>query len=192
MLPAPHQVGGQFGKAFEFLGIGDFQAIEPAGAEGRSVDRAGLAFEGVVHRDDRLDEFALHREPEGVILADQGKTMYVTSEVANMVHIIDVEKGGSGPGIVAAIDKFLPTIDDNTRVIPGHGPVSGKKEVIAYRNMIATVGKRVEEMVKAGKTLKEVVAAQPTREFDADWGVRGRKPDAFTEIVYFSYTPYKK
>ena len=47
-------------------------------------------------------------------------------------------------------------------------------------------------MVKAGKSLKEVIAAQPTREFDAEWGVRGRKLDAFTEIVYYSYTPYRK
>ena len=128
---------------------------------------------------------------------------FVRFRKANVVHtgdvfasgrypFIDVENGGSVPGIVAAIDKFLPTIDDNTRVIPGHGPVSGKKEVIAYRNMIATVGKRVEEMVKAGKSLKEVIAAQPTREFDAEWGVRGRKLDAFTEIVYYSYTPYRK
>jgi glyoxylase-like metal-dependent hydrolase (beta-lactamase superfamily II) len=127
---------------------------------------------------------------------------FVRFRKANVIHtgdvfaayrypFIDVENGGSIPGIVAAIDRLLPTLDDNTRVIPGHGPVSGKKDVIAYREMIATIGKRVEELVKAGKTLQEVIAAQPTREFDAVWG-KARKPDSFAEIVYYGYAPRRK
>jgi cyclase len=121
---------------------------------------------------------------------------------ANIVHtgdvfaaylypFIDVENGGSVPGIVSAIDRLLPTLNDSTRVIPGHGPLSGKKDVIAYRNMIAEVGARVEALVKSGKTLEQVIAAKPTREFDEVWG-KFRKPDAFVEIMYYGYAPRKK
>jgi hypothetical protein len=57
--------------------------------------------------------------------------------------------------------------------------------------MIATVAERVEVMVKSGKSLQEVLAARPTREFDDDWG-KFRKPDAFVEIVYYGFAPRKK
>jgi len=121
---------------------------------------------------------------------------------ANVVHTgdvfaayrypyIDTINGGSVQGIVKAMDELLKTIDDNTRVIPGHGPLSRKKDVVAYREMIAVVGARVESLVRQGKTLDEVKAAKPTRDFDEVWG-KFRKPDQFVEFVYFGFAPYKK
>ena len=127
---------------------------------------------------------------------------FVRFRNANIVHtgdvfasgrypFIDSTNGGSVKGIVAAMDALIPTLDDFTKVIPGHGPLSGKREVIAYRNMIAAIGKRVEALVKQGKTLEQVIAAKPAREFDEEWG-KFRKTDAFIPFVYYSYAPYKK
>lgn len=121
---------------------------------------------------------------------------------ANVIHtgdvfaayrypFIDVESGGSVRGILRAIDRLLPMLGDNTKVIPGHGGLSGKKDVLAYRKMIATVVGRVEPMVKSGKALQQVLAAKPTREFDEEWG-KFRKPDAFVEIIYNGLSPRKK
>ena len=126
---------------------------------------------------------------------------FVRFRNANVVHtgdvfasgrypFIDSTNGGSVKGIVAAIDKLLPELDDFTKVIPGHGPVSTKREVIAYRNMISTVASRVEEMVKQGKTLEQVIAAKPLKEFDAEWG-KFRKTDDFIPFVYYGFAPYK-
>ncbi len=127
---------------------------------------------------------------------------FVRFRNANVVHTgdvfaawrypyIDTINGGSVQGIVKAMDDLIPTLDDNTKVIPGHGKLSGKKDVIAYRNMIATVGARVEALVKQGKTLEEVRAAKPTKDFDELWG-KPRSGDAFVEFVYYGYAPYKK
>jgi glyoxylase-like metal-dependent hydrolase (beta-lactamase superfamily II) len=121
---------------------------------------------------------------------------------ANVVHTgdvfaswrypyIDTINGGSVQGIVKAMDDLIPTLDDNTKVIPGHGGLSGKKDVIAYRAMIAAVGARVEALVKQGKTLEEVKAAKPTKDFDELWG-KQRSGDQFVEFVYYGYAPYKK
>jgi glyoxylase-like metal-dependent hydrolase (beta-lactamase superfamily II) len=126
---------------------------------------------------------------------------FVRFHKANVVHtgdvfasgrypFIDAENKGSVKGIVAAIDKLLPELDDLTKVIPGHGPVSTKREVIAYRKMISTVASRVEKMVKQGKTLEQVIAAKPLKEFDAEWG-KFRKTDDFIPLVYYTFTPYK-
>jgi glyoxylase-like metal-dependent hydrolase (beta-lactamase superfamily II) len=121
---------------------------------------------------------------------------------ANVVHTgdvfaawrypyIDTINGGSVSGIVKAMDDLIPTLNDSTKVIPGHGPLSGKKDVIAYRNMIATIGSRVEALVKQGKTLEEVRAAKPTADFDELWG-KARSGDQFLEFVYYGYAPYRK
>ena len=126
---------------------------------------------------------------------------FVRFRNANVVHtgdvfasgrypFIDSTNGGSVKGIVAAIDKLLPELDDFTKVIPGHGPLSTKREVIAYRKMISTVATRVEKMVKQGKTLEQVIAAQPLKEFDAEWG-KFRKTNDFIPFVYYSFAPYK-
>ena len=121
---------------------------------------------------------------------------------ANVVHsgdvfaayrypFIDPESGGSVKGVIRATDILLRLLDDNTKVIPGHGGLSSKKDVLAYRKMIATVIGRIEPLAKSGKTLRQVIAAKPTREFDEEWG-KFRKPDAFVEIVYTGLAPRKK
>jgi cyclase len=127
--------------------------------------------------------------------------VFVRFKNANVVHTgdvfagwrypyVDTINGGSVAGIVKAMDDLIPTLDDNTKVIPGHGPLSGKKDVIAYRNMIATVGGRVEALVKQGKNLAEVQAAKPTKDFDEQWG-KVRAGDEFVKFLYYGYAPYK-
>ena len=83
---------------------------------------------------------------------------------ANVVHMgdiyfagiypfIDYGTGGSIRGFIAAIDRVLKIADDNTKIIPGHGPLSNQRELRAYRNMLAKVSAKIERMVKAKKTL---------------------------------------
>lgn len=126
---------------------------------------------------------------------------FVRFAKANVIHtgdvfaayrypFIDVESGGSVKGILAAIDRLLPVIDDNTRLIPGHGGLSSKKDVLAYRKMVATVVSRIGPMVKSGRTLQQVIDAKPTREFDEEWG-KFRKPETFVEVVYRGLAPKK-
>src|SRR6185369_11198186 len=101
------------------------------------------------------DELTAYKVPRSHTDGDS----FVRFRNANVVHtgdvfasgrypFIDSTNGGSVKGIIAAIDKLLPELDDMTKVIPGHGPVSTKREVIAYRKMISTVADRVEKMVK--------------------------------------------
>jgi hypothetical protein len=79
----------------------------------------------------------------------------------------------------------LGEIDDQTKVIPGHGPLSDKAGLAAYRSMLASARDRVRELVKQGKTLEEVQAAKPTAEWDATLGtVPFMPPSRFVEILY--------
>jgi len=116
---------------------------------------------------------------------------------ANVVHMgdtyfnglypfIDTGTNGSVKGVIAAVDRVLAITDDTSKIIPGHGPLSNKAELKAYRGMLVKVHANVTALVKAKKTLAQVVAAKPTREFDAQWGNGFLKPDQFAEIVYTS------
>ncbi|MEE9229256.1 MAG: MBL fold metallo-hydrolase [Acidobacteriota bacterium] len=97
---------------------------------------------------------------------------------------IDVSSNGSIEGVIRGADKILKMIDDSTKIVPGHGPLSNKKELKAYRDMLADVRDAVSSLVAAGKTKEEVLAAKPTQPWDAKWGGGFLNPDEFTDIIY--------
>jgi len=143
------------------------------------------------------DEITVYRIPPA---HTDGDAM-VRWKKANVVHtgdafsayrypFIDVENGGSVLGTLRAMDRLLPTLDDNTKVMPGHGPLSTKKDVVAFRDMLAKSSARVQAAVKQKKTLKEIVAMKPTREFDEVWG-KFRTGDGFAELLYYGFAPQK-
>jgi len=99
---------------------------------------------------------------------------------ANIVHMgdlfvagfpfIDGNTGGTLDGLIRAHEAVLPTLDDNTKVIRGHGPLGNKAELAAFHDMLVVVRDRVAKLVKAGKSQDEVVAARPTKEFEEKYG----------------------
>ena len=106
--------------------------------------------------------------------------IFVRFRKANIVHMgdmfvagfpfIDGNTGGTLDGLIKAHEAVLPTLDDNTKVIRGHGPVGNKAELQAYHDMLVVVRDRVARLVKAGKTQEQVVEARPTKEFEEKYG----------------------
>jgi glyoxylase-like metal-dependent hydrolase (beta-lactamase superfamily II) len=101
---------------------------------------------------------------------------------ADRYPYIDVPAGGRIDGVIAAADRVLAVATGTTRIIPGHGPLSTRADLQAYRDMLATVRARVGALKAEGKSLEDVVAARPTADFDDRWG--GRDPNAFVGYVY--------
>ena len=87
-------------------------------------------------------------------------------------------------GVIAGVEEVLGRIDDNTKVIPGHGPLGNKTDLKAYRDMLATVHESMTKLIKAGKNIDEIIAAKPTADFDSKWGGGFLKPDQWVRIVY--------
>ena len=99
---------------------------------------------------------------------------------------MEVQSGANIDGLIAAYDSALAAIDDNTIVIPARGRLSNKAEVAEFRNILVTVRERVAAMVREGKSEAEVVAARPTREFDAKWNREQRRADNFVKAIYYT------
>ncbi len=96
---------------------------------------------------------------------------------------IDTSSGGTPEGVVAACDQVLAMITDKTRVIPGHGALSNKAELKAYRDMLATVTERIRKMVAAGRKLEEITAANASSDYDEKWGKGFIPPAKFAEML---------
>jgi len=116
---------------------------------------------------------------------------------ANVIHMgdiyfssgfpfVDVSSGGSVEGVIAAVDRVLAMADANTKLIPGHGPLSNRVELEKYRGMLLAIRDRVRGALADGQTLDQVLAARPTREFDQVWGKGFIDPERFVRIVYRS------
>ena len=111
-------------------------------------------------------------------------------ERSNVLHLGDlygpsrypVIAGGTIDGFIEAADMALALADANTKIVPGIGAVADRSQLQAYRDMLATVRARVATLIAAGKTLDEVVAAKPTREFDSTWGAPDHR--LFLPVIY--------
>jgi glyoxylase-like metal-dependent hydrolase (beta-lactamase superfamily II) len=126
-----------------------------------------------------------HTDGDAVIYFKSTNVVHVGDLFFNGIYpFIDGESGGSMEGVIAGVGEVLYRIDDNTKVIPGHGPLGNKTDLKAYRDMLAGVHERMTKLIKAGKHIDEIVAAKPTADYDAKWGGGFLKPDQWVQIVY--------
>ncbi|NIO48586.1 MAG: MBL fold metallo-hydrolase [Candidatus Aminicenantes bacterium] len=96
---------------------------------------------------------------------------------------IDVSHGGSIDGMIAAAERTMGMIDENTKIIPGHGPLSNLEELKKYRDMLVTVRDRIKSQIKEGKTFEEILASKPTADFDKA-KAQAIPPEMFVKIIY--------
>jgi glyoxylase-like metal-dependent hydrolase (beta-lactamase superfamily II) len=82
----------------------------------------------------------------------------------------DVDNGGDFDGVIEFCERVLEQIERDTLIVPGHGGVARYADLAAYVEMLKTVRGRMTALIEDGATLAQVVAAQPTKEWDAKYG----------------------
>lgn len=113
-------------------------------------------------------------------------------ENANVIHMgdlffhrislpyIDRGSGGSAQGMLAAVERVLAMTNDATRIIPGHGPMATRADLVAYRDMLRTLIGAVEAQIDAGRSLEQIQAMN----IAADYAVEGGFIDGPTFIGF--------
>jgi len=128
-----------------------------------------------------------HTDGDALVHFQKANVVHMGDNFFNgMYPFIDVSSGGSVRGAIAAVDEALAMTNARTRIIPGHGPLATRDDLVAYRDMLKTIADRVARLVAQRRTLAQVVAAKPSASFDAKWGNGFMKPDPFISSVYTS------
>jgi glyoxylase-like metal-dependent hydrolase (beta-lactamase superfamily II) len=99
---------------------------------------------------------------------------------------IDFLNGGSIKGMIAASDAYLALANDDTDIVPGHGPLADKAVLTQYRAMLVAAHERMATLVKEGKSLEEVYAAKPFADYDAKLKMGEPQSKSFMRVVYMS------
>lgn len=99
---------------------------------------------------------------------------------------IDLGSGGGIHGMIAAVERGLELSDDRTVIVPGHGPLSSRAELVAYRDMLAGFRDRIAALKSEGQSLEQVIAARPTAEFDESLGGAFISPERLVGFIYDS------
>jgi cyclase len=132
------------------------------------------------------DEMMLHFNNEDIRLMHFGAA-HTTGDAAilfqesNVIHLgdlymkgfypfIDARNGGSIDGVIYFLTKVIEEINQDTLVIPGHGPISNYDELVDYVLMLKKVRDRITRMIKAGSSLEDVLSAGITAEWDDGLG----------------------
>ena len=94
--------------------------------------------------------------------------------------VIDLNNRGTLRGTLDGLAIAIGMAGPNTRIIPGHGTVWTRADVIEFCDMILDVVAKVRPMVAHGMTYEQVAAADPTAPYNARWG----DPERFLRAVY--------
>lgn len=97
---------------------------------------------------------------------------------------IDASSGGGIAGVIEASDRILALCDDDTKIIPGHGPLARKADLEAYREVLSVVMARAQAAKAKGLSAKDWAAEEPLKEFEAAWGDGFLNTDTFIEVVW--------
>jgi len=90
--------------------------------------------------------------------------------------VIDVAKGGTINGVLDGLNRVLDMsiaefrLEGGTLMVPGHGRLVDSADVAYYRDMLTIIRDRVEDLIKKGRTLEQVKAANPSGDYDTEYG----------------------
>jgi glyoxylase-like metal-dependent hydrolase (beta-lactamase superfamily II) len=133
-------------------------------------------------RIDLLHFGAAHTTGDSAVLFHSANVIHMGDVFNARYPFIDADNGGDLDGTIRFCRSVLERINRETEVIPGHGPVLDYDALDAYTTMLETVRARLQVLLDRGLTLDQVIGAQPTAEYDEQFG----DPQLFIIKAYMS------
>ena len=148
------------------------------------------------------DSLTIARKGEQVVLrhvptAHTDGDLIIWLPAANVLHMgdvlelgappfIDYWTGGTWAGMLAAVDTGLAIANDQTIIVPGHGPATDRAGMLAYRAMLQDVGMKVRDAVQRGESMSAIVAARPAAGYEESFGSQSRT-DQFVQLLVVGF-----
>ena len=125
-----------------------------------------------------------HTDGDAVIHFREDNVIHTGDAMFNgLFPFIDLDSGGSVEGYIAAQRRILALANDATKIIPGHGPLAGKKDLKAAVEMLTDARDRVRQLVDAGQSEEEILAANPLEIYHDDWNWRFITTERMTKTI---------
>jgi glyoxylase-like metal-dependent hydrolase (beta-lactamase superfamily II) len=139
---------------------------------------------------------AAHTDGDTIVFFRRGDVI-ATGDIIDTTRwpVIDSRRGGTVQGELDALNRLMDmTIfnlplqwkADRTFLVPGHGNVYDKLDLLEYRDAVTIVRDRVQDLIGEGKTLAQVKAANPTLGYRSQYGADSGPwtTDMFVEVIY--------
>ncbi|MGI9265600.1 MAG: MBL fold metallo-hydrolase [Gammaproteobacteria bacterium] len=115
-----------------------------------------------------------HTDGDGIVWFKGSNIIHMGDTFLNGHYpLIDVDSGGNIDGVITTAETVIAFINDETQIIPGHGPIGTKADLESFRDMCVALRDRVSEMKGRGMSLDEVLAENVTEGFDDRWNSWG-------------------
>jgi cyclase len=148
-------------------------------------------------------EPAAHSDSDSIVLF-RGSDVVVTGDIidANRFPVIDIARGGGIQGEIEALNQVIdlsfrpmPFVfaEGGTYVVPGHGRIYDRQDVVEYRDMVVTIRDIIQDMIQRGMTLPQIKEASPAKAYEREYGAKSGSwtTDDFVEAVYKGLTEKK-
>ncbi|MEO1039180.1 MAG: MBL fold metallo-hydrolase [Pseudomonadota bacterium] len=137
----------------------------------------------------------LHHEPDAHTSGD----IWVYWEEADVIHAgdllfsgwfpyIDLDNGGTVDGYIAGMQSIVDAADPDTKIIPGHGPLSTESDLEASIAMLHEAKRRIQALVDAGHSLDAIQAEEPLADFHEEWNWRFITTERMVWTIYRDIT----
>ncbi len=102
-------------------------------------------------------------------------------------NTIDFANGGDIRGLIRAVDSYIKVSNDDTKIVPGHGGLAKKADLIAWREMLVTSRDRVQKLLDEGQSEQQVLAERPLADLDKKWAANDQQAQNWLRMVYNSF-----
>lgn len=126
-----------------------------------------------------------HTDGDSIVYFEGKNVIHMGDTMFNEAYpYVDVPGGGSWKGLLNVVAETLTHIDDQTQIIPGHGPLTNKAGLEIYQAALLDIDSILRPLAKQGLSLEDVKKLAPLEKYDGDYGNGFMDPDTFIGIVY--------
>ena len=133
-----------------------------------------------------------HTDGDAVIFFTKSNVVHMGDDLFfAQFPFVDLDNGGSVRGLIKNLETIYPMLDDDTKLIAGHGALSDKKALNEWINMLKGTVAIMNEAIAKGKTLEEV-KAEKTLVAWSNWDQGFMNLEKYEEQLYKELTAGKK
>lgn len=185
LILAHHNVRERLAQGYEVKAFG--MQVEPV--SGAALPTLTYAQNVELHLDNESIQLIhypnAHTDTDTLVYFEQANVVHMGDLMFNgFFPFIDTDNGGSLKGVIAAMEASLALLDNNSIVIPGHGPLAKKADIVNTKKTLETAYSRLKSLKENGISLDKALAKKPLADIEKDWGGVIFSADQWISIVW--------